>query len=97
MAEAGVSSQHDAHLGPSLPQLRHDAADLFDRACGRILVGWPEPRSQQLVAREDVQGQITVAVAIAMEEALRLMAVERDVGRVRSSTIWAGGAACDSR
>ncbi len=43
----------------------------------------PEPRAQQLVAGENVQRQIAVAVVIAMKEPLRLMAVERDVGRVQ--------------
>ena len=71
------------HLGPALTQLCHDAADLFHRTGSRILVGRPEPRTQQLIASEDVQRQIAVAVVVAVEEPLRLMAVERDVGRVQ--------------
>ena len=57
--------------------------DLFDRAGRRVLVGRPQPRAQQLIAGEDVQRQVTVAVVVAVEEALRLMAVERDVGRIQ--------------
>ena len=45
----------------------------------RILVGRPKPCTQQLITGEDVQGQIAVAVVIAVEESLRLMAVQRDV------------------
>ena len=71
------------HLGPALAQLRHDAAHFFNRTGSRVLVGRPQPRTQQLVAGEDVQRQIAVAVVVAVEEALRLMAVERDVGRVQ--------------
>jgi len=63
-AEAAVGAQHDPDLGPALPQLRHDAADLLDRACRHIPVGSPEPRAQQLVAGEDIQRQVAVAVVI---------------------------------
>ena len=45
-AEAGVGSEHDLPRRPALPQLLDDAADFFDSACGRILVGRPEPRAQ---------------------------------------------------
>ena len=95
-AEAGVGAQHDLHFGPALAQLRHDAAHFFDRARSRILVGRPQPRAQQLVAGEDVQRQIAVAVVVAMEEALRLMAVERDVGGVQVQHDLGGRLACDS-
>jgi hypothetical protein len=49
----------------------------------RILIGRPEPRAQQLVAGEYVLRQIAVAVVVAVEEALRLMAIQRDVGRIQ--------------
>ena len=82
-AEAGVGAEHDLHLGPALAQLGHDASDFFRTARSRILVGRPQPRTQQLVTGEDIQRQIAVAVVVAVEEPLRLMAVERDVGGVQ--------------
>jgi len=45
-AEARVGPQHEAHLGPALTQLGHDTFHLFDRTCGRVVVGGPEPRAQ---------------------------------------------------
>ena len=54
-AEPGVGAQHDLHLRPALPQLLDDAADFFHRTGSRILAGnATQPRTQQLVAREDV-------------------------------------------
>ncbi len=81
-AEAGVGAQHDLHFRPPGAQLPGDAPDLVQSPFGRVLVGRPQPRAQQLVAGEDVQRQVAVAVVEAMEEPLRLMAMERDVGRV---------------
>src|SRR6185312_3066 len=81
--EAGVGPQHDLYLRPAGPQLGHDAADFLQRPFGRILVGRTQPGAQQLVAREDVQRQITVAVVVAVEEPLRLVAVKRYVGGVQ--------------
>ena len=71
------------HLRPLGAQLRHDALDLIERAGGAVDVGRPEPRAQQLIAGEDVERQVAVAVVVAMEEPLRLMAVERDVGCIQ--------------
>ncbi len=42
-AEARVGAEHDLHPRPALPQLRHDATDLFDRTLGSILIGRPQP------------------------------------------------------
>jgi hypothetical protein len=66
-----------------LAQLLDDALHLLDRTLRRILIGRPQPCTQQLVAGEDVQRQIAVAVVVAVEEALRLMAIQRDVGRIQ--------------
>ena len=82
-AKAGVGAQDDLHLGPAPAQLGHDALHFFYRAGSRILVGRPQPSAQQLVAGEDIQRQIAVAVVVAVEEALRLMAVKRDIGGVQ--------------
>jgi len=82
-AEARVGPQHDLHLGPALAQLRHDALHLVQSAFGRVLIGGTEPRAQQLIVGENVQRQVAVFVVVAVEETLRLMAVERDVGRIQ--------------
>jgi predicted ATP-dependent protease len=63
--------------------LGNDAAHFLHRTGGSILVGRPQARAQQLVAREDIQRQIAVAAVVAVEEALRLMAVKRNVGGVQ--------------
>ena len=63
-AEARVTTQHDAHLGPLGAQLGHDALDLVERTGRPVDVSWPEPRAQQLIAREDVQRQVAVAVVV---------------------------------
>lgn len=65
-AEAGVGAQHDLDLGPALAQLRYHAADLFNQTGSRILISWPEPRTQQLVASEDLKRQIAVAAVVAV-------------------------------
>ena len=36
-----------------------------------------------MLAGEDIERQVAVAVVVAMKEPLRLMAVERDVGRIQ--------------
>jgi hypothetical protein len=41
-----------------------------------------------LIAGEDVQRQIAVAVVIAVKEALRLMAVDGNVGGVQIDSIY---------
>ena len=69
-------------MGPAPTQLLHDALDYFHRT-GGMLVGRPQPRTQQQVAGENVQRQIAVAVVVAVEEPFRLMAVNRDVGGVQ--------------
>ena len=77
-------------------ELGNDAAHFFHTTRSRIPVGRTQPRTQQLVACEDIQRQVAVAVVVAVpphgrrpvrgdpgEEPLRLMAVERDVGGVQ--------------
>ena len=89
-AEPGLGPQHDLYLRPTPTQLRNDAACFLNRTRGRILVGRTEPCTEQLVAGEDIQRQITVAVVVAMEEPLRLMAGQRDVGRIQIKHHLAG-------
>jgi len=61
----------------------HDAADFIQRTGRSVHIRRPQPRAQQLIAGEDVQGQVAVAVVVAVKKPLRLMAVERDVGRIQ--------------
>ena len=52
---------------------------------------------QQLIAGEDIERQVAVAVVVAMKKSFRLMAIDRDGIVVSdSSTIWSGAWACDS-
>ena len=62
--EAGIAAQHDAHLGPLGAQLGHDALDLVERTGRPVDVSWPEPRSEQLIAGEDIERQVAVAVVV---------------------------------
>jgi hypothetical protein len=96
-AEAGIGSEHDFHFGPALAQLPHDARDLLDRTGSRILVGRSEAGAQQLITGENIMRQIAVAVVIAMEEALRLMTIERDVSgvQIEHDLVWHGGLRLD--
>ncbi len=63
-------------LPPALPQLRHDATGLFQRALRSILIRPPQPRTEQLVAGVDVQPQIAVAVVVAILVPLPLITVQ---------------------
>ncbi len=46
------------------------------------MVGFPQPRAQNLLSAKHVQRQITIAVVIAVEEPPLLLAVQRQVGGV---------------
>ena len=81
-AEAAVGPQQDAHLRPSRPDLRNDPLQLRDGAKRSVVVGRAQLGRQQVLAAEDVQGQVTEFLVIAVEEAALLMAVQRVVGGV---------------
>ena len=81
--EAGVCAQHDLDGGPALADARDDARHLVRRASAGVDVGAPQLGRQQVVAAEDVERQVAVAVVIAVEEAAFLMAVQRVVGGVQ--------------
>ena len=49
---------------------------------GRIVVGFSQPRAQNVIAAEDVQRQIAIVVVVAVKEAPFLFAVQRQVGGV---------------
>ena len=69
-------------LEPPRPDLADNAGDFLDRAGAAVDVRRPEPRRQEMPAAEHIQGQIAVAVVIAVKEPAFLMAVQRVVGRV---------------
>src|SRR6516225_9911210 len=68
-AEAGISPQNDLHLRPCLADLGHDALDLRQTAGRGVAVGLPQTRTQNLIAAEDVQRKVAIAVIVAVEEA----------------------------
>ena len=55
---------------------------LVHRAGAGVDVGAPELRGEQLVAAEDVERQVAVAVVVAVEEAPLLATMQRVVGGV---------------
>ena len=54
----------------------------LDRARRGVDVRGPQPGREQVVAAEDVQRQVAVALVVAVEEAAHLVAVDRVVGGV---------------
>jgi hypothetical protein len=81
-AEAAVGADDDLDLGPGLPDLRHDPLQVLHRPGAGVDVGGPQPGAEQVIAAEDVQRQVAVALVIAVEEASQLMAVGRVVGGI---------------
>lgn len=71
--EAAVGAEQDLHPGPAGSDLRHDPCHLLGGACAGVDVGAPQLRGQQVVATEDVQRQVAVAVVVAVEEPPLLM------------------------
>ena len=74
-AEPRVTAQDDLRPRPGRAQTLHDAHQLFLRAGSTVLVRFTQPRAQQLLAAEDVQRQVAVAVVVTMKEPAFLMAV----------------------
>ena len=62
--------------------LPDDAFELLDAAGRGILIRLAQPRTQQMLAAEDVQRQVTVATVVAVTESPFLMTVQRVVGRI---------------
>ena len=63
--------------------LRDDPGHLLHAAGRRVDVRGPQLRQQQVLAAEDVQRQIAIALVIAVEESARLLAVNRIVGGIQ--------------
>ena len=80
--KAGVGPRQDLDLWPDTPQAGDDARDVLEGLGGGIDVGGPKQGRERMAACEDVEGQIAVAVVVAVEEALLLLPVEGIVGGV---------------
>ena len=80
--EARVGAEHDLHRRPTGADLPDDLRHLLDRAGAGVDVGAPQLGRQKVVAAEDVERQVAVAVVIAVEEAALLASVQRVVGGV---------------
>ena len=78
--EARVSAQHDLYCWPAGTDTPDDPLHLLERA--GVDVRPPELCRQKVVAAEDVERQVAVAVIVAMEEPSLLAPVQRVVGRV---------------
>ena len=81
-AKARVASDADARVGPVTAKLPHDAFELLEAAGRGIAVRGAKPCTQQVLATEDIQRQITVVPVIPVEESPFLVTVHRVIGRV---------------
>ena len=63
-----VSTQHDLYRRPAGTDLPNDPLHLLKRPGASVDIGAPELRRQEMVAAEDIEGQVAVAVVIAVEE-----------------------------
>ena len=81
-AKPEFGAQHDAHLRPAGADLGDEARHLFDRPGAGIDVGGPQLGAEQMVAAEDGQRQVAVAVVIAVEEEALLVPVQRVIGGI---------------
>jgi hypothetical protein len=96
-AEAGVSAQDDLHFRPGQPDLRDDSADFRKTAERGVVMGFPQPRSQNMLSAEDVQWQITIVAVIAVEEPPFLVACKGRSVVSTSRMICSGAFGKDSR
>ncbi len=63
-------------------EVSHDPEDLGKGSLRRIRVRWPKPHTEELIFSEDGERQITIRIGNPKEEALGLLSVKRDVGRI---------------
>ena len=80
--KARVGAHQDAHPRPPTPNLRDDARHLLDRAVRRIQGGTPQLGEEQMAPAEHVEGQIAVAIVVAVEKSPLLLAVHRIIRRI---------------
>src|SRR6185312_15208382 len=82
-AETGVGPQNDLYFRPATPDLFNDTLHLLLTAARGILISGAQTRTQQVLAAEDVQRQITIAVVIAVKETPLLMAMQRQIRHIQ--------------
>ena len=82
-AEPRVAAHQDPRLRPARPDVRHDPIQLFHAARRAVHVRRPQPRAQQVPAREDVRRQVAVVPVVAVEEPPLLTTVQSVVRRVQ--------------
>jgi hypothetical protein len=66
-ARPRVGADHDLHRRPDLADATDDALELIDHAGRRIDVGRAQAGTQQVLAGEELQRQVTVVAAVAVE------------------------------
>src|SRR6202045_684042 len=74
--EAGIGAKNDANFRPAGADSCDNPRNLIGRARARVDVGLAQFGDQELVAAENVQRQVTIAVVVAVEEAPLLLAVQ---------------------
>jgi hypothetical protein len=82
-AESGIAPQNDLHFRPFLANLAHDPLQFPHCSRAGIDVGPSQPGTQQKLATENVQRQITVMSVVAVIEPSFLIAVDWIVGGIR--------------
>ena len=80
--KARVGAQENRDVGKALADLGDDPVKLFDAACRAVDIRPAQSGTQQMLAAEDVERQVAVAVVVAVKEASFLLPVQRIVGRV---------------
>jgi hypothetical protein len=74
-AEARIGPHDDFGLRPRRPDLLHNAFHLLRASCRGVLIRRPQPRTQQVLARKDIERQVAVFIVVAVKEAAFLMTV----------------------
>jgi len=69
-------------ITPRRTNLLHNALHLPKAAECSVVIGFSEPRAQNVIAAENVKRQIAVAVIVAVKETPLLLAVQRQVRSV---------------
>ena len=77
-----VPTHNDSHLWPRRSDLFDYSSQLGEHPAGRILIGLAQPRTQQVLATEDIQRQVAILGIIAVEILPLLITVKRIIGGI---------------
>ena len=80
--EATVGPQNDPYRRPRAAELRDNPFNFLQRAHAGIAIGWPQARTQQVLAGKDVTRQIAGVAIVAIKEAAFLRAVHGIIGGI---------------